>query len=83
MRISLRSKIKWKDNVNDSGTIKIWYYDEYETHVETNDKRKWPPLRFAITVVNIEPVDNITDKIIQDELEEKIILWVNYVVKKI
>jgi hypothetical protein len=82
VRIYLLSKIRWMDNVYDSEVVKIWYYDEEESEKITEDKKLWPPLRFAITVANIKPIDENTDKIIQSELEQRVIEWVKSIISK-
>lgn len=76
VRTCLKSKIRWMDNVHESEVVKIWFYEEEETEKITEDKRSWPPLRFAITVANIKPIDENTDKIIQSQLEKRVIEWV-------
>jgi hypothetical protein len=76
LRTCLKSKIQWMENVYDSEVVKIWYYDEKDTEKVAEDKRLWPPLRFAITVTNIRPIEDNTDKIIQSELEQRVIEWV-------
>lgn len=82
LRTCLKSKVRWMDDVYDSEVVKIWYYDQKETEIVTKDNRLWPPLRFAITIANIKQIDDNTDKMIQSELEQRVIEWVKSIIIK-
>ncbi len=85
IRNILRSKVTWIANATDNGTVKIWYYEENDKMVNTyeGDKRRYPPLRFAITVININPLDEEQSNLLREELENMVIEWIGKVLQTV
>lgn len=85
IRNILRSKVTWIPNTIDNGTVKIWYYEEDSKMINTyeGDKREYPPLRFAITLVNINPIDEEQSNLVREELENMLIEWIKIVLQTI
>ena len=80
MRSIVRENVIWNEKSFDQGTVKIWYFNEKdEDEVIENDRRIWPPLRFAITLINIIPLEQNKSKEMRELLEQTLIEWVKEV----
>lgn len=81
MRNILRNNLKWSDMKPENQVVKVWYYTKNENaELSTfDDKRKYPPLRFAVTVVNIKPINQTLANKIKDELESTLTYWLSNV----
>lgn len=82
LRETIRLKVIWNNNMYDNGAVKIWYYEEGDEITTCKlDKRKYPPLRFAITVININPLNDSDSIKIRDGLEHVVIDWIDSIVQ--
>ncbi len=81
LRTVILSNLTWEAETMDKGVVKIWYYTESDQiyDIYDNDKRKFPSLRFAITVININPIDDKKSNKIKECLGNTIITWIKKV----
>jgi len=77
LRNVMISNLKWIEMKPDSQVVKVWYYtkDEQVGIKGTSDKRKYPPLRFAVTAVNVKPIDEHLAEKIKAELDSVLKTW--------
>lgn len=82
LRNVLISNLQWKGSVFDREVVKIWYYTKsgYVDTINVNDKRIYPPLRFAFTVVNIIPIEKNIEVTIKSNLEDVFENWLKNIV---
>lgn len=82
LRNVLISILKWKDYTIDREVVKIWYYTKSGNvdKINVNDKRIYPPLRFAFTVVNIIPMDKNIEASVKSNLEDTLENWLKNIV---
>jgi len=81
IRFIIRKNVSWNKESFEQGNVKIWYFNEKdEDEVIIDDKRIWPPLRFAITLINIIPLKKSKSEEIRELLEQTLIGWVKTVI---
>lgn len=62
----IRNNLTWKENATEQGVIKIWYFNEDNSPVESFDI----PMRITITMMNISVINPQLEQKMKRELEE-------------